>query len=88
VPTTVPASVKEPRSAALATPKSATLTRSSLSSRRFAGLTSRWTIPFAWAASSAAAACAEPVERAAERLRASRSRRSASEPPGRYSITM
>ena len=57
VPTTVPTSVKEPRSAALATPKSATLTRSSLSSRRLAGLTSRWTIPFACAASSAAAAC-------------------------------
>ena len=70
MPTTVPASVSEPRPTALATPKSATLTRSSLSRSRFAGLTSRWTIPLACAASSAAAAWREPLERAPDRLRA------------------
>ena len=48
-------------SAARAMPKSVTLTRRSGVTRRLAGLTSRCTIPAAWAAPSASAAWAEQV---------------------------
>ena len=42
---------------ALARPKSSTLTCPSAPTFTFAGLRSRWTIPFSWAASSASAIC-------------------------------
>ena len=59
VPTTVPVCVSDRFAAGSfrrASPRSATFTTPSASRRMFPGLTSRWTIPWAWAYSSPRAA--------------------------------
>ena len=70
MPSTVPVSVIESIPAALAIPKSATLTSPRSFSSRFAGFTSRCTIPCRCAASSAAAACSSHASAAGWRLSA------------------
>ena len=63
VPATTPLWVRLASSAARARPKSVSLTRSMpFSSRMLAGLTSRWTSPWAWAAARPAAVCM-PIRR-------------------------
>src|SRR5438552_10621979 len=56
VPITVPSAVRVTSAERRATPKSDTITRPSESMRMFAPLTSRWTMPHAWAYASARAA--------------------------------
>ena len=70
-----------------AIPKSATCRPRSRSSRKFAGLMSRWTIPRSWAWSSAEAA-SRSQRRASSRVTESQRSASATVPPGRCSITM
>ena len=73
-----------------AMPKSPIASRSWASSSRLAGLTSRCTIPAAWAASSAGGGLAQPAQRgrAATARRSRRRRRSATVPPAKCSMTM
>ena len=73
--------------AILAIPKSVTRSSPSPPSIRFAGFTSRWTTPWACAASSARPAWASHARASAGGTRPARIR-SASVPPGRYSITI
>ena len=81
MPSTVPVKVIESIPAELAIPKSATVTSSRSFSSRFAGFTSRCTIPCRWAASSAAAACSSHPSARPGGCAPSRRRRSSSEPP-------
>jgi hypothetical protein len=54
VPTTIPVRVKSPPPVAFAMPKSVTFTGPSRGTSTLAGFTSRWTMPFRCATSSAA----------------------------------
>ena len=87
LPRIVPVDVSGSCAAARAMPKSDTCTSPSSSSRRLLGLTSRWTMPAACAASSAPAAWSSQAIAVSRGTRPSRSR-SASDPPPRYSMTM
>ena len=87
MPSTLPVSVSDVSPAALAIPKSATRISPSVVSRRLAGLTSRWTTPRAWAASSAAPACSSQRS-VSPAGRPRLSRRSATVPPRTSSMTM
>ena len=74
MPSTIPGDVSVSEPLADAIPKSETWTLPSPSRRRFAGFTSRWTMPFACAWSSAAAACSSQVKASSLDTRPSRSR--------------
>ena len=83
----MPVSVSVSKPAARAMPKSETRIDPSSASRRFPGFTSRWTTPRACAESSAAAVCSSQPSASCRSTRPSRNR-SATVPPGAYSITM
>ena len=86
-PSTDPTAVSVSWSAARAIPKSETRIVSSSAMSRFAGLTSRWTTPRAWALSSARAACSSHRS-ACSGGTAPRCSRSPTVPCVAYSITM
>ena len=88
MPRIVPVCVNESSPAALAIPKSATLTRPRSSSSRFPGFTSRWTIPAACAESIAAAASSSQSSTCRGEHGTPRVSRCSSEPPGQSSITI